>query len=157
MARISGARPRDGTEAPRRSAALLAAVVLVSWPLLGTAWLDWIRLTHQLASGPETRPYNVVPDLLRTGAGRALLVGATLVALVVVGSLVQGRRLAPALGFSAALAAAPYVSAFVFYPYAVLVLPVLVWIGLGNARIAARLAAIASWILIDLQASTRIS
>lgn len=68
------------------------------------------------------------------------------------GVLVRTRRLTPALGFSAALAASPYVSAFVFYPYAILVLPVLVSIGLGNVPVLARVAAFTAWILIDLQA-----
>lgn len=132
--------------------ALLAAVVVVSWPFMSGAWLDWIRLTYELAAGPQTRPGNVVPDLLRTGAGRTLLVSATAVALVVLGVLVRIRRLAPALGFSAALSVAPYVSAFVFYPYAVLVLPLIAWIGLGTVPVMARLAALAAWILIDIQA-----
>lgn len=132
--------------------ALLAVVVVISWPFLGGAWLDWVRLTYELAAGPQTRSYNVVPDLLRTGGGRALLVGATILSLVVLGLLVRARRLAPALGFSAALSAAPYVSAFVFYPYAILVLPVLVWVGLGAVPVAARVAALWAWILIDLQA-----
>jgi hypothetical protein len=131
---------------------LLAAVVVVSWPFLGGAWLDWARLTYELAAGPQTRQYNVVPDLLRTGIGRALLVGVTLVALLVIGSLIRARRLAPALGLSAALAAAPYVSAFVFYPYAVLVLPVVVWTGLGEVPPVARVSAFAAWILVELQA-----
>ncbi|HEV2009863.1 MAG TPA: hypothetical protein VGS17_02405, partial [Candidatus Limnocylindria bacterium] len=43
-------------------------------------------------------------------------------------------------------------SAFVFYPYAILVLPVVVWMGLGSAPVLARLAAFAAWMLIDLQA-----
>ena len=132
--------------------ALLAAVVLVSWPFLGSAWLDWIRLTYELAAGPQTRTYNVVPDLLRAGLGRALLVGATVVVLGVLGALVRTRRLDPVLGFSAALSAAPYVSAFVFYPYVLLVLPVIVWIALGGVPVVARLAAIAAWVLIDVQA-----
>jgi hypothetical protein len=131
---------------------LLAAVVVVSWPFLGGAWLDWARLTYELAAGPQTRQYNVVPDLLRTGIGRALLVGVTLAALLVIGSLVRARRLALALGLSAALAAAPYVSAFVFYPYAVLVLPVVVWTGLGEVPPVARVSAFAAWILVELQA-----
>lgn len=131
---------------------VLAAVVLLTWPFTGGAWLDWIRLTYELAAGPQTRSYNVVPDPLRTGVGRALLVGGTLVALALIGELVRTRRLAPALGFSAALAAAPYVSAFVFYPYAILALPVLVWLTLGGVPPLARLAAIAAWCLVDLQA-----
>lgn len=132
--------------------ALLAAIVLVTWPFLARAWIDWIRLTFELAAGPQTRSYNVVPELLRAGIGRALLVGATVVALVVIGLLVQTRRIQPRLGFSAALAAAPYVSAFVFYPYAVLVLPVLVWVGLGQVPLWPRLAALGGWLLIDAQA-----
>jgi alpha-1,2-mannosyltransferase len=132
--------------------ALLAAVVLVTWPFLGGAWVDWARLTYELAAGPQTRSYNVVPELLRAGIGRALLVGATVVALIAIGVLVRRGRIGPRLGFSAALAAAPYVSAFVFYPYAVLVLPVLVWIGLGRVPLWSRLAALAAWVLIDIQA-----
>lgn len=88
--------------------ALLGAVLLGSWPFMGGAWLDWIRLTYELAAGPQTRSYNVVPDLLRVGAGRVLLVAMTVVVLVVIGVLVRMRRLAPRLGFSAALCAAPY-------------------------------------------------
>jgi hypothetical protein len=132
--------------------ALLAAVVLVTWPFLGGAWSDWIRLTFQLAAGPQTLTYNIVPSPLRAGMGRALLLGGALVALVVIGATVRARRLSPALGFSAALAAAPYVSAFVLYPYAVLALPVIVWISLGRVAVSARLAGLAAWLLIDLQA-----
>jgi hypothetical protein len=133
--------------------AILAAFVLVSWPFLGGAWLDWIRLTYELAAGPQTRAYDVVPELLRTGMGRALLVGATLIALGILGGLVRTRRVDPVLGFSAALSAAPYVSALVFYPYVLLVLPVVAWIALGDVPVVARLAAFAAWILIDVQAS----
>ena len=134
------------------TAALLAFAVLLTWPFLGGAWIDWVRLTIELAAGPQTRSYNIVPEPLRSGLGRALLVGATVGALAVIGLLVRARRLAPALGSSAALSAAPYVSAFVFYPYALLVLPVIAWVGLGGVPVAARIAALASWILIDLQA-----
>ena len=134
------------------TAAILAAIVVLTWPFLGAAWLDWIRLTVELAAGPPTRSYNVVPELLRHGAGRVLLVGATLAALVVTGLLVRARRLTPLLGFSAALSAAPYLSAFVFYPYSILVLPVVVWLGLGAVRPVVRLAAFGAWILVDLQA-----
>ena len=132
--------------------ALLAAVVLVTWPFLGGAWSDWIRLSFELAAGPPTLTYNIVPGPLRAGMGRALLLGGALVALVVIGAFVRARRLSPALGFSAALAAAPYVSAFVLYPYAVLALPVVVWISLGRVAVSARLAGLAAWLLIDLQA-----
>ena len=135
-----------------KTAVILAAIVVLSWPFLGPAWLDWIRLTVELAAGPPTRSYNVVPDLLRHGAGRVLLVGATLAALIVTGLLVRARRLTPALGFSAALSTAPYASAFVFYPYAILVLPVVVWLGLGAVPRVVRLAAFGAWILVEIQA-----
>ena len=134
------------------TAGLLAALVALTLPFMGAAWADWVRLTFELAAGPQTKSYTVVPEIARSGVGRALLIAATAAALIALGALVRSRRLDGPLGFSAALAAAPYVSAFVFYPYAVLVLPVVAWLGLGRVPAWARVAAFGAWLLVEAQA-----
>ena len=136
----------------RWTAVVLAAVLVATWPFLAAAWLDWVRLGAQLAAGPQTRSYNVVPELLRAGPGRALLLAGAPAAIAALGWLVRRRRLTPAAGFGAALAAAPYCSAFVFYPYATLALPVLVRLALGVPSRAATVAGWTAWLLIEVQA-----
>ena len=132
--------------------AIAVAVIVVTWPLLGAAWTDWASLTVQLAAGPQTAGYNVVPEALRAGAGRAVLATLTLTVLVACGVLARGRRLHPRLAFGAALAAGPYLSAFVFYPYVVFLLPVLIGLILTDTPPWARAAGVLAWILAAAQA-----
>jgi hypothetical protein len=128
------------------------AVIVATWPLLGPAWTDWATLTLQLALGPQTIRFNVVPEALRAGAGRAVLVLLTAIVLVVCGLLARSRRVDPRLALGAALAAGPYVSAFVLYPYVLFLLPVLIGLILTNTPPWARVAGVVAWGLAAAQA-----
>ncbi|HVR88236.1 MAG TPA: glycosyltransferase 87 family protein [Candidatus Limnocylindria bacterium] len=131
---------------------LSLAAVVVSWPVLGAAWRDWTVLTLQLSQGPQTAGYNVVPEALRGGAGRVALAAIALAVLVACGALARARRVDERLALAAALAAGPFVSAFVFYPYVLFLLPLAVLLVLGDTPPWARVAGIAAWVLADLQA-----
>lgn len=132
--------------------AITFGVFVVTLPLLAPAWSDWARLTLQLASGQDATRYNVVPELLRAGTGRAALVALTIALLVACGSLARAGRVDARLGFGAALAVGPYVSAFVLYPYVLLLLPVLVGLILSSVSPWTRLAGLCAWLLAAAQA-----
>ena len=133
-------------------AGVALGVIVVTWPLFGVAtWTDWARLTLQLTSGPETIRYNVVPEALRGGAGRAALIVLTIALLVACGSLARARRIDPRLALGAALAVGPYGSAFVLYPYVLLLLPALIGLMLMCVPWWARAAGALAWLLATAQ------
>jgi alpha-1,2-mannosyltransferase len=134
------------------TASVALGVIVATWPLLGAAWTDWATLTLQLSLGPQTIHYNVVPEPLRAGAGRAILVALTVAVLAACGLLARARRVDPRLAFGAALAAGPYLSAFVLYPYVLFLLPVLIGLILTSTPPWARACGMLAWLLAAAQA-----
>ncbi len=132
--------------------AVLVVLVAITWPFVGSSWTDWAALTLQLAAGPQTTDYNVVPGALRAGGGRLFVFAAVLVALASFGLLMRAGRLPSRLALAASLAAAPYVSPFVWYSYVLFSLPLVVLLALGNVPSWARVTATIAWLLIQLQA-----
>ena len=131
---------------------LALAIVVVSWPVQGAAWREWVVVTLRLSQGVPTAAYNVVPEALRGGVGRIALGAIALAVLVACGAIARTRRVDERLAFAAALVTGPYVSAFVFYPYVLFLLPLVVLLVLGDTPPLARVAGIAAWALADIQA-----
>ncbi|MDP9246356.1 MAG: hypothetical protein M3O64_06845, partial [Chloroflexota bacterium] len=66
--------------------------------------------------------------------------------------LARGGRLPMAMAAAIALAVAPFVSAFVFFPYLLVALPLVVVLILGDGPLWLRIAGVAAWLLFQVQA-----
>lgn len=114
------------------TALALLGTAALTLPLVGiAAWADYARLLGGVATAAPAIGPNVLPAELGSGAGRAVVLGAAL-ALAVAGGILGRAPGRQTRSFALALAAAPLVSATVWYPYLTLALPALVLIGLSD-------------------------
>jgi hypothetical protein len=139
----------------RTPTVLRAAVVLtiacgLTLPFLARDWADWLALFAQLTSGPETRT-NMLPAWLSVLPGRVVPLAIAAGALAGAAWFARTGRLAWAVAAAIALAVAPFISAFVFFPYLVLSLPLVVLLILGDVRAWTRAAGLATWLLFQVQ------
>ncbi|OLD10158.1 MAG: hypothetical protein AUJ06_02650 [Chloroflexi bacterium 13_1_40CM_3_70_6] len=123
------------------TAGALVAIVAIGWPWLGSDWLDYLHLVQMLAAGPHvsSETHDMIPPELAAGPLRyalpALAVGVALYA----GRLIATRPARADLAFASAVAAAPLISPFVFYPYLVLSLPLVILLIFRERRNVVRL------------------
>lgn len=114
------------------AAMTLVGVALVTWPLVGSAWGEYIGLLRLIAgSAPASGP-NVLPEVLGTGIGRLVLLVAAMGLGVAAGLVARRMPSAETRAFAIALAAAPLLSATVWYPYLTLALPLFVLVGAAD-------------------------
>ena len=126
-----------------------AAVVAVTWPWLGSAWLDYVATLRALGLETPAAGSNIVPAALATPPGRYVLPAVAVLTAVAAGLV---ARRAPDLeddAFPIALAAAPLLVTSVWYPYLVLALPALLRARPGAARRYQGLAGVGSWSAIQ--------
>jgi len=110
----------------------LAAVGLVTWPVVGSAWDEYLRVLGSIArSAPASGP-NVAPAMLGGGLGRLALIAGATVVVVAAGMVAARVPAAETRGFAIALAAAPLLSTTIWYPYLTLALPLLVFVGAAD-------------------------
>lgn len=110
----------------------LAAVGLVTWPVVGSAWDEYLRVLGSIArSAPASGP-NVGPAMLGGGLGRLALIAGATVVVVAAGMVAARVPAAETRGFAIALAAAPLLSTTIWYPYLTLALPLLVFVGAAD-------------------------
>ena len=130
--------------------ALLGAACASTVPFLWRDWADWVALVTRLASGPSTQP-QLLPAPLSVLPGRAVALAAALGALAGAAWLARTGRLAWPAAAAIALAAAPFVSAFVFFPYLLFALPLVVLLVLGDGPPWARASGAIAWLLFQVQ------
>jgi glycosyl transferase family 87 len=134
------------------TAIALGLVVGLSWPWLGASWLDYLRLVQVLAAAPHvsSATHDMVPAALASGAGRYVLPALALGIALYAGRLAVMRPASARLAFAVTLAAAPLISSFVFYPYLVLSLPLVVLLCFIERRPAVRVVGLVGLLLTDL-------
>jgi alpha-1,2-mannosyltransferase len=127
-------------------------VVALSWPWLGPSWLDYVRLVQVLAAAPHvsSETHDMVPAALAAGAGRYVLPAIALCIALYAGRRAAVRPASASLAFAVTLAAAPLISSFVFYPYLVLSLPLVVLLCFIERRRAVRVVGLVGLLLTDL-------
>jgi hypothetical protein len=124
------------------------AAVAASWPWLGGAWLDYVRVLGAIGTGAPAAGSNIVPDLLAHPPLRYLLPAVALGVAALAGWTARRRPSAETPAFRTALAAAPLLATTVWYPYLVLALPAILARGEGETRPGAATRA-ASWLAIE--------
>jgi hypothetical protein len=133
-----------------RAAALLALVALLSLPFLLRDWIDFVALLARLATGPPIER-NLIPAPLSVVPGRLVLLAAAVATLAVAAWRARHRRGDAELAAATAFAVAPFVSAFVVFPYLLFALPLVVLLVLGDRPWWARAAGVGAWLLFQLQ------
>jgi len=130
----------------------LLLVVVLSWPWLGPSWLDYLRLVQVLAAAPHVSDatHDMVPAGLAAGPGRYVLPALALCIALYAGRLAMVRPASASLAFAVTVAAAPLISSFVFYPYLVLSLPLVVLLCFVERRPAVRVLGFVGLLLTDL-------
>ena len=130
----------------------LLLVVVLSWPWLGPSWLDYLRLVQVLAAAPHVSDatHDMVPAGLAAGPGRYVLPALALGIALYAGRLAMVRPASASLAFAVTVAAAPLISSFVFYPYLVLSLPLVVLLCFVERRPAVRVLGFVGLLLTDL-------
>ena len=134
------------------AAVLVAFVVLITLPFLLRDWLDWLVVLSRLVGGPPTSS-NLLPTVFLQWPGRGLVLGFAIASLgVAAAALYRPARLYKEFPLAISLAAAPFVSAFVFYPYLLFALPLVVLLIFGDVPAWVRAAGAVSWMLLELEA-----
>lgn len=106
------------------AAAISASVVILTWPWLGSYWLDYVRLVRLLVNVAPGRDSNIIPPELFPLPERSLLPALAL--FMAVWSALRARRTGlDDHAFRLTLASSPLISSTVWYPYLVAVLPLL--------------------------------
>lgn len=103
------------------------AAIAATWPLVGAAWGDYVTLLTAIAGSQPSAGSNVIPEAFGTGPARALL---PLAGVALAGGAGWAARQNPreTNWFCVALAATPFLSGTVWYPYLTLVLPLLIFV-----------------------------
>lgn len=110
----------------------LAAIGLGTWPVVGSAWDEYLRVLGSMAlSAPGSGP-NVLPAMLGGGVGRLGILAVAIGIVVAVGMMASRVPAVETRAFAIALAAAPLLSTTVWYPYLTLALPLLVVVGAAD-------------------------
>jgi len=104
------------------TAAFGLAAVALSWPWLGAAWSDYLRVLAAIGSGMPAPGSNVVPEALAGAPLRYLLPVLSLMVAALAGILARVRG-QEGRAFTTALAAAPLLATSVWFPYLVMALP----------------------------------
>src|SRR5438093_1146916 len=121
-------------------------------PFLLRDWLDWLVVLSRLVGGPPTSS-NLLPTVFLQWPGRGLVLGFAIASLgVAAAALYRPARLYKEFPLAISLAAAPFVSAFVFYPYLLFALPLVVLLIFGDVPAWVRAAGAVSWMLLELEA-----
>jgi alpha-1,2-mannosyltransferase len=130
----------------------LVLVVALGWPWLGHAWLDYVRLFQVLAAAPRvtSETHDMVPAALAAGLGRYVLPALGLLIALYAGRLAAAFPARAGLAFAVVLAAAPLVSSFVFYPYLVLSLPLVVLLCFVERKPAVRVLGLLGLVITDV-------
>jgi hypothetical protein len=105
-----------------------------------------------LAAAPHvsSATHDMVPAALASGAGRYVLPALALGIALYAGRLAVVRPASARLAFAVTLAAAPLISSFVFYPYLVLSLPLVVMLCFIERRPSIRVVGLVGLLLTDL-------
>ena len=99
--------------------------VAVSWPWLGTAWLDYVVTLGALGLETPAAGSNIVPAALSTSPGRYIVQAGAVLTALAAGLVARRAAVLEDQAFRTALAAAPLLVTSVWYPYLVLALPAL--------------------------------
>ena len=107
------------------SAATAIIAVVITWPILGPAWIDFARLAAAVASAEPGVGTNIVPLALADSPARYLLPALALACAGGAGLIAHRDRAREGRAHAFALAAAPLLSATIWYPYLIFALPLL--------------------------------